>query len=172
MRLGHGFTLIEIVIAISLMSIIGLFSIQYLARVAQMNQAVVAQKALVDEAKTAMEFITREMRVAINTPSCGIIPGTCVTGTAYPAITFDKYLETPINTLRKDTNATAVKYSFSSGVLTRTSGAVTTTLAANVTGFTVTPVSANFYKIILTLAGSKGENFSLEASAKPRNITG
>lgn len=169
---SNGFTLIEIIITITLMSIIGLFSIQYLSRVAQMNKLVVAQKALIDEAKTTMEFITREMRVAINTPTCGTVPGTCVVGTAYPAITFDKYMESPVNAVRKDTNTSAIKYAFSGSTLTRTSGAITTTLATSVSGFTVTPVSTNFYKVVLTLSGSTGENFSLEASVKPRNITG
>ena len=169
---SSGFTLIEIVLSIVLMSIIGLFSIQYLSRIAQMNQTVIAQKALVDEAKTTMEFITRELRVAINTPTCGTTPVTCVVGTAYPAITFDKYLESPVSSLRKDTNAAGIKYAFSSGALTRTSGAATATLATNVTGFTVTPVSVNFYKVVLTLSGSLGQNFSLESSVKPRNITG
>ena len=172
MRNKRGFTLVEIIISIVVMSIVSLFSIQYLAQIAQMNQTVVAQKALVDEAKTVMEFISRELRVAINTPTCGTTPVTCVVGTAYPAITFDRNLESPVSALRKDTNAAAIKYAFSASALTRTSGAVTTTLATNVTGFTVTPVSANFYKVILTLAGSLGQNFSLESSVKPRNITG
>jgi prepilin-type N-terminal cleavage/methylation domain-containing protein len=172
MRNQRGFTLVEIVVTLVVMSVMGLFSVQYLSEIARMNKKVVAQKNLVTGAKIAMEFMTREMRTAQNTPTCGSTPVTCVTSTAYDGITFDKYIVTSESPLRKDTNASAVKYYLSGTTLYRTSNAITTTVATNVTGFTVTPTSTNFYRFILTMTGSDGENFSLESSVKPRNITG
>ncbi len=172
MQNQRGFTLIEIVITLVVMSVMGTFSIQYFSEVARMNKKVVAQKNLVTRAKIAMELLTREMRVAQNTPTCGSTPVTCVTSTSYDGITFDKYLESPVSALRKDTNASSIKYYLSGTTLYRTSNAITTTVATNVSGFTVTPTSTNLYKFILSMTGSDGENFSLESAVKPRNITG
>lgn len=172
MRNNQGFTLVEMVISITIMSIVAMFSMQYLSRTAQMNQLITGQKALVDEGKIAMEFITREMRFAINTPTCGVGKVACVIGTGYPAITFDKYIESPVDPLRKDTNGSQIEYILNGTTLNRTSGAVTTTLATGVTAFTVTETSTNFYDVVLTMTGSQGQSFSLESAVKPINITG
>lgn len=171
MRDQRGFTLIEIIVTVVIVGVMGLFTVQYLSQIARMNKGVVAQKNLVTRAKIAMDLLTREMRVAQNTPTCGATPVTCVTSTVYDGITFDKYIESPVSALRKDTNASAIKYYLSGTTLYRTSNAITTTVATNVSGFSVTPTSTNLYKFILAMTGSDGENFSLESAVKPRNIS-
>ncbi|NIP99654.1 MAG: prepilin-type N-terminal cleavage/methylation domain-containing protein, partial [Nitrospinaceae bacterium] len=44
-----GFTLIELILGIVVAGLLGLFTLQYLSRVAQTNQLLSGQKTLVDE---------------------------------------------------------------------------------------------------------------------------
>ncbi|MBI4389040.1 MAG: prepilin-type N-terminal cleavage/methylation domain-containing protein [Nitrospinae bacterium] len=155
---NRGFTLVEIVIGLVLLSIMGVFSIGYLRNLAETTQLTESQKTLVDESKFAMEFLVRELRMADDTTNSITIGGG---GTS---VTFDK-----LNAYPKDTNISSVNYTWNSGAktLTRTSASVTTTLATNVTSFNIS-VSSDFYTITMTLAGSSGENFTLESAVRPR----
>lgn len=155
---NRGFTLIEIVIGLVLLSIVGLFSIGYLRNLAETTQLSENQKTLMDESKFAMEFLVRELRMADDTVNSITIGGG---GTS---VTFDK-----LNAYPKDTNVSSVNYTWNSGAktLTRTSASVTTTLAVNVTFFNIS-VSSDLYTVKMTLQGSSGENFSLESAVRPR----
>lgn len=163
------------IIAIVLIAILGTFSIGFLKNLMLSTQLSAGQKDLVDEAKLAMEFLTRELRFAdetLHSVQCGPNPVPpynfdCVSGasTSYDTITFDKLFG-----LAQDTNKTAIRYSFDTvtGTLKRTSGGVTTTLATHVSSFSITEPSDGFYIIKMTLQGSEGENFSLESAVRLR----
>jgi MSHA biogenesis protein MshO len=154
LRNQAGFTLIEMIAAIVLLGIMGLFSTQFISGAAQSNQLVSGQKGLVDDAKLAMEFMLREIRVA-NESDTSI-------GTTATSITFDKY-----GGLTEDTDSTEISYSLVSGAIVRTSTNATTTLATQVTAFSVSQ-SDNFYTLSMTLAGDNGTSFTLTSGVQPR----
>ena len=58
-----GFTLIEMIMGIVLLGIMGIFSTQFITSITQSAQLTTAQKGLVDDAKLAMEYLLREIRV-------------------------------------------------------------------------------------------------------------
>jgi len=140
----------------------------------QSTQLTAGQKDLVDEAKLAMEFLTRELRVAdeaVNSIQCAtapVLPVDCIPGT-YDTIKFDK-----LPGYKEDTNLTGIVYAFDvlTNTLKRTSGAGTTILASNVTAFSVTlsATVSSFYTITVARQGSQGENFSLESAVRPRSL--
>lgn len=167
LRNQKGFTLIEMISAIILLGVMGLFSIQFLTGAAQTNRLVAGQKALVDDAKLAMEFLLRELRVASEgtTASPTLITFTD-TGTA-ASITFYKF-----SGLTVDTSTGPIIYSWSGSTLTRQSTA-TTTLATQVTDFSITETTtagSKYYTFSLTLQGSNGESFTLESGVRPRSL--
>ena len=169
----HGFTLIELIMAISLSSILALFSIQYVSQAALVNQMVSGQKELVDQAKVAMEFLTRELRFANLSPAtavqCGATPVDCVVATSYTSITFDKIIEDQVNPRRIDTGSTNITYAYNSAAQTlERTGEATATLAFSVTAFSVTVDDNGLYKLVLELAGSVGTNFKLVSAVRPR----
>ncbi len=154
-----GFTLIELILGIVVAGLLGLFTLQYLSRVAQTNQLLSGQKTLVDEGQRVLEFLSRELRMADVTNPITFTP---------TSITFDK-----LNGYVQDTNTTGITYAFNSGAGTveRTSGGTTTTAAAQVTAFSVTQPAADFYVFNLTLQGAQGQVFTLETGIRPRMTT-
>ena len=164
----HGFTLIEMILAIVLMGIMGIFSTQFITSIAQTAQQTTGQKGLVDDAKLAMEYLVREVRVATE----GAKDIELISTASTASITFDKYTGYTV-----DTNELDIKYSWdsTSKALTRRSGisGTTTILATQVTSFTVaeSPSGSHFYIFSLTLQGPNGENFTLESGVRPRSST-
>lgn len=157
-----GFTLIEMVAAIVLLGIMGLFSTQFITGAAESNRLVSGQKGLLDDAKLAMEFMVRELRVAnVDTDNSGAVIN--VSGTAgNNSISFTKYGGLTLD------STTAITYSRVGSTIQRTAAA-TTTLATQVTGFTIVEESSDFYRIAMTLAGPNGTNFTLESGVRPRS---
>jgi len=158
---SRGFTLIEMISAIVLLGVIGIFSTQFITSITQSAQLTTAQKGLVDDAKLAMEWLIRETRVAVK-------GSTMTTATS---ITFNKF-----NGYDVDTNATSIQYNWNNGnqTLTRTSGTTTTILATQVTNFNVNNLSSGdeeLYEFTMTLTGPNGENFTLESGVRPRSTT-
>lgn len=159
-----GFTLIEMVAAIVLLGIMGMFSTQFITSAAQTNRLASGQKGLLDDAKLAMEFMVREIRVA-STPGYG---GAAINNTPNTQITFDK-----LSALAVDSDTTQIQYIQQGSNIVRISSiAGTTTLVSNVAsgGFTVT-TNGNAYTISMTLAGPDGTNFTLQSAAMPRART-
>jgi len=156
-----GFTLVEMIAAMVLLGVMGVFSTQFITGAAESNRLVTGQKDLLDDAKLAMEFLVRELRVAnIDTNNSGAVIS--LTGTAGSnTISFTKYSGLTVD------SATAITYSRVGNTIQRT-GTTTTTLASQVTGFTVTN-DDNHYTIIMTFAGANGTNFRLEAGVRPRS---
>jgi prepilin-type N-terminal cleavage/methylation domain-containing protein len=164
-----GFSLVEMISAIVLLGIMGIFSTQFITSITQSAQETTGQKGLVDDAKLAMEFLIREVRVASEDDNDILYSDT---GTV-ASITFDKFVGYTV-----DTNATQIKYAWdsTSKALTRTSGVsgTPTTLATQVTSFTVAEspsVGSKYYIFTLTLEGANGENFTLESGVRPRSTT-
>ena len=173
----NGFTLIEMVMAITLLGVIGIFSTQFITSITQSAQLTTAQKGLVDDAKLAMEYLIREVRVSSEEQNDIVYSSS----PSAANITFDKF-----NGYTEDISAVGIVYSWDSGTknLTRTSGTedvdgnpltpVTTILATQVTSFTVTAVVSGdikHYIFTITLTGSDGENFTLKSGVRPRSTT-
>ncbi len=159
-----GFSLVEMISAIVLMGIMGLFSIQFITGAAESNRLVAGQKGLVDDAKLAMEFMLREIRVSNS--ATNVIAFTDAGSTA--SITFDKF-----SGLDVDTNASQIVYSWSGTTLIRTSNSVVTTLSDQVTDFSITKTTSagsEYYTFSLTLEGSNGESFTLDSGIRPRSL--
>jgi prepilin-type N-terminal cleavage/methylation domain-containing protein len=160
----NGFSLIEMVAAITLLGIMGIFSTQFITGITQSAQLTTGQKGLVDDAKLAMEYLIREARVADESNN-----SIAVTSTASAALlTFDKF-----NGYTVDTNNVSIKYDWNSTskALTRTSGAVITTLATQISSFTIVEspsAGSGFFIFTLVLQGPNGENFTLESGVRPR----
>jgi len=167
LRNPRGFTLIEIILSIILLGIMGVFSTQFITSITQSAQQTTSQKGLMDDAKLTMEYILREIRVASESNN-DITYSSSATSTS---ITFDKF-----NGYTVDTNAVAINYSWNSTTkaLTRTSGLITTTLATQVSSFTIVEspaVGSEFFVLTLTLQGPNGESFSLQSGVRPRSTT-
>jgi len=148
--------------AITLLGVIGIFSTQFITSITQSAQLTTGQKGLVDDAKLAMEFLLREVRVSTG-------DGVSISSNPTAAtVTFDKF-----NGYTVDTNATNIQYNWDSGsqTLTRTSGGTPTILATQITSFTAAEPSNDFFVFTLTLLGPNGENFTLESGVRPRSST-
>jgi prepilin-type N-terminal cleavage/methylation domain-containing protein len=166
---ANGFTLVEIIAAITLLGIMGIFTTQFITSIAQSTQLTTAQKGLVDDAKLAMEYLIREVRVSTADDNDILYSSTATTA----FISFDKF-----NGYTVDTNKAVIRYDWNSTskTITRTSGVggVVTTLAAQVTSFTVAEspsVGSLFFIFTMTLEGPKGENFTLKSGVRPRYTT-
>ncbi len=164
LRNPAGFTLVEMIADITLVGVMGLFSIQFITGAAESNRLASGQKGLLDDAKLAMEFMIREIRVA-NIITTTVPPGVpIVVSAGNDSITFNKF-----GGLVVDTNATQIRYFKDGTAIKRTSnGTNETTLADQVTAFTVTK-SGDFYTLSMTLAGPNGENFTLKSGVRPRS---
>ena len=101
----RGFSLIEMVAAITLLGIMGIFSTQFITSITSSAQQTTSQKGLVDDAKLAMEYLIRETRVASEDAN-SIAYSSSPTTTS---ITFDKY-----NGYTVDTNNTGINYAWDS----------------------------------------------------------
>ncbi|KMP10946.1 hypothetical protein UZ36_05985 [Candidatus Nitromaritima sp. SCGC AAA799-C22] len=160
-RTDRGFTLVEIVVVIVLMGILGVFTVQFISQAARANQLTADQKDIVDEAKLAMEFLTRELRMADTTTNAIVQTAT--------SVLFDK-----LSAYEQDTNISQIQYSYNSGTqtLSRTSNAVTTTVATKITAFDITKTTngdgKDFYVITMTLTGAEGGTFKLISGVVPR----
>ena len=159
-RGNKGFTLIEIVIVIVIMSVLGIFGYQFLATSVHTYSMMEKQKSLYDEAAMAMERISRELRDAesITTPGAGGSGST---------LTFTKSHGTPEDT---ETNIT---FQLSSGTLQRDGSGDPVNLAEKVSAFTVSRGSSpyeNETTIVLTLSESTGESVTLRTKICPKNL--
>lgn len=160
-KFALGFTLIEMVMVIAILSIIAGFSVYFLVDSARLYSLTVNQKALSEEARIALEKICRDLRDA---QSISIPPP----GGSGQILSFTR------------TNATAgdganenITYRQTGSILekVKTAPAVVSPLAENVATFSVSRDAASAeVKIVLTLSGSKGERVTLQSKVYPRNL--
>jgi len=158
----RGFTLIEVVVVIVILSIASAIMINFLINSLKVYTMTVNQKNLFDEAKLALERMCRDMRDArsITTPAAG--------GSGNIAV-FQR-----TNVSAQDGASETLTFQLTGTNLekVKTSPAATSTLAANVNSFTVTRGAAGNEEITLslTLSLGTGENITLQTKVYPKNL--
>jgi prepilin-type N-terminal cleavage/methylation domain-containing protein len=165
-ELQRGFTLIEIVIVIVILSIISAISIKFLVDSLQIYTMTVNQKALFDEGKLALERMCRDLRDArtLTTPGAGasgsILRFTRDNNTAQDSAGED------IRFIWSGTPGTALQKRKSQPSVTLVD------LASNVSTFTVTrgATGVNELTIDLTLSLASGEQVTLRTKVYPKNL--
>ena len=161
--LQRGFTLIEIIIVIVILSIVSGITIKFLIDSLKIYTMTVNQKTLYDEGKLALERMCRDIRDAKS-----------ITGSTATSITFVRTNATAYDSGLPG-NPIGETISFQLNVATSTlekvkaSPATTSVLAANVTAFTVTNAT-NEIQLQLTLQLTSGENVTLQTKVYPKNL--
>lgn len=161
---SKGFTLIEIVIVIVILSIVSAISIKFLIDSLQIYTMTVNQKTLLDEGKLALERTCRDIRDArsITTPAAGGSGST---------ITFLR-----ANLTAQDIADESITFRLTGSTLekVKSSPAATSAMAFNVTSFQVTrgvaPNNENEITIELNLQLTSGENVALQTKVYPKNL--
>jgi prepilin-type N-terminal cleavage/methylation domain-containing protein len=163
-ELQRGFTLIEIIIVIVILSIVSAITIKFLVDSLRIYTMAVNQKTLFDEGKLAMERMCRDIRDArtLTTPAAGASGSTIrVTRTNATAL---------------DAAGEALRFRLTGGTLVKDKQYpvqwTTSTLAANVSAFTVTrgATGVNELTIDLTLSLASGEQVTLRTKVYPKNL--
>jgi prepilin-type N-terminal cleavage/methylation domain-containing protein len=158
----RGFTLIEIIIVIVILSIVSVITINFLVTSLRTYSMVVNQKTLLDEGKLALERMCRDIRNAqsIATPAAG--------GSGSQII----FART--NATAQDIAGETITFQLTGSTLekVKTSPAATSAMAANVSAFTVTRgATEDEIKVVLALSRGSGENVTLQTKVYPKNLT-
>jgi prepilin-type N-terminal cleavage/methylation domain-containing protein len=163
----RGFTLIEIIVVIVILSIVSAITIKFLVDSMKIYTMTVNQKTLFDEGKLALERMCRDIRDArsISVPAAGA-SGSVITFIRNNATAQDGVSET-ITFQRNAGNSTLEKV--------KTSPAATRTIADNVNTFTVTRGAVatnnlNEITLALNLLLGTGENVTLQTKVYPKNL--
>lgn len=152
----HGMTLVEIVVTIIILGVMAAVGGTFLYKAAQVDQLHSERVDVVTAARHAVETMVRELRIAE--------PGTVTI--AGNTVTFDKQFG-----YAQDTTTTGIQYTYSPGgdTLQRT-GSATSTIAANVTAFSITD-NGGWYTIEITVTGPLSGAFSLTSAVRPRTLS-
>jgi len=157
----QGFTLIEIVVVIVILSIISGITLHFVVNSVRIYTLTVNQKTLLDEGKLALERMCRDIRDAntISSPASGG-SGSSITMTRSHGTAHDTSGEDITFRL----NGTTLEQA-------KTSPSATSALASNVSSFTVTRGGASDeIKIELTLSLATGERLTLQSKVYPKNL--
>jgi len=153
----RGFTLIEIIIVIVILSIVSAITIKFLVDSLRIYTMTVNQKTLFDEGKLALERMGRDIRDARS-----------ITGTTASSITFVRDDATA-----QDIAGETIIFQRNAGANTlekvKASPASTSTMASNVTVFAVANAT-NEIQLQLTLQLTSGESVSLQTKVYPKNL--
>jgi prepilin-type N-terminal cleavage/methylation domain-containing protein len=153
----RGFTLIEIIVVIVILSIVAAISINFLVSSLRVYTMTVNQKTLFDEGKLALERMCRDIRDARS-----------ITGVTASSITFVRN-----NATTQDIAGETLVFQRNAGASTlekvKASPVVTGTLASNVSAFAVTNAT-NEIQLQLTLQLTSGENVTLQTKVYPKNL--
>lgn len=159
----RGFTFIEVVIVIVILSIVSSITIYFLAGSVKTYVVMVNQKRLSDEARLALERMCRDIRDArgILAPASGTSGNTIIFQRSHS--TFGDLAGETISFRLNGTTLEKVK----------TSPGTTIPLASNVSSFMVTRGIGGNDEITLslTLSLGTGENATLETKVYPKNLT-
>ena len=165
--LQRGFTLIEIIIVIVILSIVSGITIKFLIDSLKIYTMTVNQKTLFDEGKLALERMCRDIRDAKSITTFTAGPPGSITFVRTNATFYDAGL--PGN----PTGETIIfRQNTVAGTLEKVKSlpsASTTTMASNVTAFTVTNAT-NEIQLQLTLQLTSGENVTLQTKVYPKNL--
>lgn len=156
-ELQRGFTLIEIIVVIVILSIVSGITIKFLVDSLQIYQMTVNQKTLFDEGKLALERMGRDIRDARS-----------ISSVSASSITFIRN-----NATAQDIAGETIIFQRNVGTSTlekvKTSPSVTLTMADNVSAFAVTNAT-NEIQLQLTLQLASGENVTLQTKVYPKNL--
>ena len=150
---SKGFTLIEMIVVIVILSIAAGITIKFLAGSLKVYTMTVNQKTLYDQAKLSLEQMCR-----------GIRDASSITGTTANSITFVR-----IHATYGDTAGETIVYQLNAAGVLQKVNASTNPMANNVTAFGVTNTT-NLILLTLTLQLSTGENVTLETEVYPKNL--
>lgn len=162
--LSKGFTLIEIVIVIVILSIVSAITLKFVIDSLKVYTMTVNRKTLYDEGKLALERMVRDIRDArsVTTPSSG---GTSNT------VTFQRTNPTGAG---QDGGNEILTYRLTGTTLEKikSSPAVISPLASHVTSFSVTRGIGGNDEIILslTLSLTTGESVTFQTKVYPKNL--
>jgi prepilin-type N-terminal cleavage/methylation domain-containing protein len=155
---SRGFTLIEVVIVIVILSIVSAITIYFLVSSLQVYAMTVNQKTLFDEGKLALERMCRDIRDA-----------RVITGAIATSITFTRNDATAQDgageNIRFDLNGSTLRKVKNAGGAPENPFA----MADNVTVFAVTNAT-NEIQLQLTLQLASGENVTLQTKVYPKNL--
>jgi len=153
---SKGFTLIEMIVVIVILSIAAGITINFLVSSLKVYTMTVNQKTLYDQAKLSLEQMCRGIRDASSITSPA-------SGNSGSSITFVR-----TNKTYGDTAGETITYQLNAAVLQKVN-ASTNPMANNVTAFTVTNAT-NLIQLTLTLQLSTGENVTLQTEVYPKNL--
>jgi prepilin-type N-terminal cleavage/methylation domain-containing protein len=164
---SKGFTLIEIIIVIVILSAVSVISVKFLVDSMRIYTMTVNQKTLFDEGKLALERMCRDIRDAKSITTFTAGPPGSITFVRTNATYFDQGLPG---------NATGETIIFQQNAVAGTlekvkslPSASTTTMAEHVTSFTVANAT-NEIQLQLTLSLTSGENVTLQTKVYPKNL--
>jgi prepilin-type N-terminal cleavage/methylation domain-containing protein len=165
--LQRGFTLIEIIVVIIILSMVSAITVKFLVDSLRIYKMTVNQKTLFDEGKLALERMCRDIRDAntINSPTAGN-SATAITLIRDDATAQDGANET-ITFQRNAGNSTLEKV--------KTAPAATSRMADNVNTFTVTQGAIatnnlNEMTLYVKFLLATGENVTLQTKVYPKNL--
>jgi prepilin-type N-terminal cleavage/methylation domain-containing protein len=159
---SKGFTLVEIIIVIVILSIASAITIKFLVDSLRIYTMSVNQKTLFDEGKLALERMVRDIRDAraIAEPD----PGESVSDVRI----------TRTNATAQDQAGEAIRFVLSGTTLQKRKSnprAMLIDLASNVSTFTATRgATTDEITIVLILSLASGENVTLETKVYPKNF--
>ncbi|OGP95632.1 MAG: hypothetical protein A2157_09165 [Deltaproteobacteria bacterium RBG_16_47_11] len=168
-----GFTLIEIIVVIVILSIVSAITIKFLFDSLRIYTMTVKQKTLFDEGKLALERMCRDIRDArtISDPAAGgsgsMIRFRRTNNTAPSQDVADEWIRFQL-AVQPDGTYTLQK-------VKNDTGPPTADLASNVrnnlTDFTVTRDAGNEIQLYLKLSLTTGENVTLQTKVYPKNLS-
>jgi len=156
-ELQRGFTLIEIIIVIVILSIVSAITIKFLVDSLRIYTMTVNQKTLFDEGKLALERMCRDIR---DSRSITSVTASSITFVRDDATAQDIAGETII--FQRNAGANTLEK-------VKASPASTSTMASNVTAFAVANAT-NEIQLQLTLQLTSGENVTLQTKVYPKNL--
>jgi len=153
--LSKGFTLIEIIIVIVILSIVSAITIKFLIDSLKIYTMTVNQKTLFDEGKLALERMCRDIRDARS-----------ITSVTASSIVFVR-----TNATAQDSAGESITFRWNGGTnpLEKVKAATGYPMASNVTSFAVTNAT-NEIQLQLTLQLTSGENVTLQTRVWPKNL--
>jgi prepilin-type N-terminal cleavage/methylation domain-containing protein len=158
---SKGFTLIEIIIVIVILSIVSAITINFLISSLKIYTMTVNQKTLFDEGKLARERMCRDIRDAQSITSPTV-------GTSGNSITF-----TRTNATAQDSAAESLTFQLTGSNLEKVKAATPYVIAGNVSTFTVTRDSGNEIQLFLELSSVSGDatlKVTLQTKVYPKNL--
>jgi prepilin-type N-terminal cleavage/methylation domain-containing protein len=162
LKTQKGFTLIEVVMVIVILSVVSAVGLHFLASSARVYALSVNQKNLFDEGKLTLERMCRDIRDArsLTSPIAGG-SGSLISFTRTNATVQDSANE---NIIFRQTGNVLEKV--------KTFPAVVSPIAGNVSAFTVTRGALeDEIKLVLTLSLGTGENVTLQTNVYPKNLS-